>query len=214
MARSQRPLPRPHGPSVQVGVWWLCGSRGGRHLGRWAKFVANEENPAVSSQDTAAPHPPTFRSLSPALSHRLLPVVNGQFSPAEQMGKLSLGGLSPPRSQPRSRFKPWFVAFRTRVLSKPSSLLSLELLHTLLGARGSEMDTGWERLSGSQTKPLLHNRKNVTIMGCSCLLLGASLPWGPGRAPRGFARQVGTVLPRPQTPAEGLSTHGEPAQVM
>lgn len=101
VARSQRPppLPRPHGPSVQVGVSWLRGSRGARHLGTWAKLVANEENPAVSSQDTAAPL--TFRLRSPALFHRLLSVVNGQFSPAEQVGKLSLGGLSPPRSHSR-----------------------------------------------------------------------------------------------------------------
>lgn len=77
------------------------------------------------------PHP-SFRFLNPAFSHRLLPVVNGQFSPAEQVGKLSLGGLSPAKgTQPRNRFKPWFVAFH--VPSKPGSFLSLDYCPLCLG---------------------------------------------------------------------------------
>lgn len=54
----------------------------------------------------------------------------------------------------------------------------------------------------------------MTKMGCSLFPPGGSLRWELGRANWGFARKVGAVLPRSQTPTKSLSMCGEPAQGM
>lgn len=120
------------------GLWWVhAGSRGHGSGARGPILLPMRKTrqPLLQTQQL----PDVSRLFSPAAFHQLLlPLMSGHVSPAGQMGKLSLRGVSCTR--PHSQLTDsnhGLLHSRTR---EPSGLLSWKLLENVPRVRGSKTD--------------------------------------------------------------------------